>query len=140
MSIRIYYDKINFRLREAGKAVKIINKVIESEKMLAGDLNFIFTDNKTIKGINKEFLEHNYYTDVIAFDYKSEGIINGEIYISIDTVKKNANNYNVSLKDEIIRVMIHGTLHLCGDEDRTQIEKSGMREKENYWLRIFKEE
>lgn len=139
MSIKIYYDNVNYKLRESGKVIEIINKVIRSEKKLTGDLNFIFIEDKTIKAINKEFLEHNYFTDVIAFDYKSGRIINGEVYISIDTVRKNANNYKVSLKAEVLRVMIHGILHLCGYDDKTEKERSKMKGKEDSWLKIFSE-
>lgn len=105
--------------------------------MIPGDLNFIFTNNKSIKEINLEFLKHNRYTDVIAFDYSDDKIINGEIYISVETVRGNATNYKVSLEDEMLRVMIHGTLHLCGYKDKLSGQRSRMRDMENKWLKEY---
>jgi len=137
LSIRIFYDEVDFRLNGSGKALKVINKVIGKEKKISGDLSFIFTDDETIKKINIEFLEHDYNTDVIAFNYNVGDVLNGEIYISIETVKKNANNYNISLKMEIMRVMIHGILHLTGYDDKNENEKEGMRKMEDRWLREF---
>ncbi len=112
----------------------MIVKVIRKEKKIPGDLNFIFTGDDEILKINREFLEHNYFTDVIAFGYGLGRRITGEIYISIDTVRSNSNNYKISLKEEVKRVIIHGTLHLCGYNDSTKLEKEEMRNLENYWL------
>ncbi len=114
--------------------MKIIKEVIEKEKKTSGDLSFIITNDEVVKKINIQFLEHHYYTDVISFDYNSADVVNGEIYISIDTVKKNALNYKVSLKQEIVRVMIHGVLHLVGYNDKEKGEKVIIGRMEDKWL------
>ena len=137
MSIKIFYDDVGYSLRGLRKAQKLIKKVIGNENRIPGDLNFIVTSDKTIKQINTEFLKHNYFTDVITFDNNDGNVINGEVYISIDTVSRNAFEYNVSLNDELLRVMVHGVLHLCGYNDSSKGEKKKMREMENRWLDEF---
>lgn len=134
MRIRIYYDEIAYRLKGSKNCLKLIEKVIRSEKKIPGDLSFILTTDEKLLEINREFLDHDYYTDVIAFYNNKEKNLNGEIYISIDTVRRNAHNYKVSLKTELLRVMIHGTLHLCGYTDSNLREKEVMRREEDKWI------
>jgi probable rRNA maturation factor len=139
LKINIFYDDIKYRLTSKKGIKELIEKVIREEKKLLDDLNFVFTDDKSILSINREFLKNNYYTDVIAFSYGENKRINGEIYISIETVRKNAYNYKVSFSNEILRVMIHGTLHLCGYDDKTESERAIMRKKEDFWIEKYKE-
>ncbi|HOU00927.1 MAG TPA: rRNA maturation RNase YbeY [Bacteroidales bacterium] len=138
MKIRIFYDNVKFRLKESKKVLKIVEKVIRREKKVPGDLVFILSNNKEVRKINKEFLSHNYNTDVIAFDYSNGKILNGEIYISCEKVKENANNYKVSYREELIRVMIHGTLHLCGYDDNTEEKRELMMERGEKWISMLK--
>jgi probable rRNA maturation factor len=139
LRIRVFYEEVKFRIKGWKEIKSLIGKVISEEKNISGDLNFILTNANHLLKINKEFLKHNYYTDVISFDNTGDSELAHEIYISIDTVKKNSINYNVSYKEELIRVMIHGVLHLCGYEDRSNDEKEKMREREDYWLNIMLE-
>lgn len=138
MSIRIFCDEMDFKLKNWKKVKKLAEKVISDEKKISGNLNFIITNNNNILKLNKQFLKHDYFTDVITFNYNKGKCINGEIYISIDTVKENANNYDVSLKDELLRVMLHGVLHLCGYNDNNESEKESIKRMENYYLINFK--
>jgi len=113
---------------------RIIEKIITTSDRIPGDLNFIISNDQTLKKINIGYLNHDYLTDVITFDYNDGRIVNGEIYVSIETVKFNANNYKVSLKNELLRVMIHGILHLVGFDDKTESERIRMRAMEDLWL------
>ena len=137
MSIRIFYDETKFRLKVWRKTRQIINSIIGEENKRAGNINFIITNDKTLRKINVQFLEHDYNTDVIAFNYTDVDIINGEIYLSLETIKRNSINYNVSLKMEILRVMIHGVLHLVGYDDKSEEESIQMRRMEERWLSLF---
>jgi probable rRNA maturation factor len=134
LSIKVYYDKTDFRLKGAGKVKQIIDRVIMKEGRVSGDLCFIFTDDESLREINVKFLNHDYNTDVITFDYDKDEQVNGEIYMSIDTIRENSAKYNVTLKEEVLRVMIHGVLHLAGYDDKDEKEKLKMREMENLWL------
>jgi probable rRNA maturation factor len=134
LSIKIFYDNTKYRFLGLRKAKKIIEEVIRNEFKITGDLNIIITNDTTLREINIQFLKHDYNTDVIAFDYNDGNIISGEIYISIDTVKRNAKEYSVHLKEEVLRVIIHGVLHLLGFDDKSMIEAEKMHCLEDFWL------
>ncbi len=140
MSIKIYYDKIKFRINRTREIRKFIDKVITDEKKVPGDLKFIFTNDHTILDINRKFLRHDYYTDVISFDYSKGNIVNGEIYISVETLKNNAILYNMGMKEELLRVMIHGILHLCGYRDESKKAKDLMFGRQEKILKEFGKE
>jgi rRNA maturation RNase YbeY len=96
-----------------------------------GELNYIFCDDEKILAVNREFLEHDYYTDIITFDYTTRTRVNGDIFISLDTVRSNAEQVGASYEQELHRIIIHGLLHLTGQADKTPETKAVMTEKEN---------
>ena len=96
-----------------------------------GELNYIFCDDEKILAVNREFLEHDYYTDIITFDYTTSTRVNGDIFISLDTVRSNAEQVGASYEQELHRIIIHGLLHLTGQADKTPETKAVMTEKEN---------
>ena len=102
-----------------------------------GEINYIFCDDEKILEINRQFLQHDYYTDIITFDYCEGDTLSGDIFISVDTVTANAKEYSVSFDEELKRVMIHGILHLCGQNDKTADEQQELRIKENNALRMI---
>lgn len=134
MSIRIFYDYPGFKYKGWRKLEKILRTIIEGDGKFPGELNIIISDDDNIREINRRFLEHDYFTDVITFNYNSENETAGEIYISLDTVRENAQNYNISLRNELSRVIIHGMLHLSGYDDKNVEDRKRMRSAEDYWL------
>lgn len=96
-----------------------------------GDIAYIFCDDEKILEVNREYLQHDYYTDIITFDYCNDDIISGDLFISLDTVKSNAEEYAESFENELHRVIIHGILHLCGQDDTTDELQEEMTAKEN---------
>lgn len=97
---------------------------------------YVFSDDEFLHKINKEYLRHNTYTDIITFDLSENDSLDGEIYISLDRVKENAQNFNVKFTDEIHRVMVHGILHLLGYNDKTPSQKRKMKAKEDFYLSL----
>ena len=105
--------------------------------MQPGAISFIFTSNERLRLMNQEFLNHNYFTDVISFDYTEKDMVSGDIFISMEEVKKNAKFYGADPDNELRRVMIHGVTHLLGFADGTEEEKAIMRKKENEALHLW---
>ena len=118
--------------------VKRFSTIAFFESKNIGAICFIFVSDLEILNINRKYLHHFYPTDVITFDYTVNNFIAGDIFISLDTVERNARIYNVSFSNELNRVMIHGILHLIGYKDKFESEKKIMRKKENFYLRLFK--
>ena len=102
-----------------------------------GDINYIFVDDETMLDINHRFIGHDYYTDHIGFDYSKDDSLSGDIYISLDTVKTNAELYQVEPEEELRRIIIHGLLHLCGFRDKTDEERELMQQAEDKALKAL---
>lgn len=129
---------ISNRISKKNNIKKWIIHIIEKEfKKSLGNINFYFTDDSEILEINKKYLNHNYFTDIITFNYCTQNSISGDIIISVDTVKFNAQYYKVTFENELQRVIIHGVLHLLGFDDTTEQQRIEMGEKENWALQIF---
>lgn len=136
MAIYFNQTEISFKLKGKQQLKNWIKKIIEKEKLVLGDLSYIFCSDDELLKINQQFLNHNTYTDIITFDYHEGKIINGEIHISIDRVKENAEKYKTTFEQELHRVMIHGVLHICGYKDKSKADKELMRKKEDASLKI----
>ena len=134
MSINFYTEDISALHLAKGDLRNWIKSVIKGEKKKTGSLNFIFCSDEYLLRINQQYLEHDYYTDIITFDYVTGSVISGDIFISVDRVKENAGVYKVSFSAELNRIMIHGVLHLLGYMDKEVEHKRIMTEKEDYYL------
>lgn len=116
---------------------KWLNTIATCYKVELGAINFIFCDDEYILSINQRYLNHDYYTDVITFDYSQERILSGDVFISLDTVLSNSEEYKVTYMDEFHRVICHSILHLIGFKDKTESDSKIMRENENVCLDLL---
>lgn len=114
-----------------------IKKLAASEKRETGNLIFNFCSDEELLQMNRQFLQHDTLTDIITFDYSEGNVLNGEIYISAERVGENAEKLAVPLQEELVRVMAHGVLHLCGYKDKSPIQQKQMRAAENRAIRLF---
>ncbi len=133
--------EIKFTLKNKTVIKQWISAVINKKKRSVGELNFVFCSDEFLLGMNKQYLNHDTYTDIITFDYSKEDKnlpISGDIYISLDRVRENAAKFNVAFENELHRVIIHGTLHLLGYADKTKTAKDEMRKQEDAALRSFR--
>lgn len=127
--------KTNFKNRTEIK--KWIKKSVIKEGYKLGELSFNFCSDEELLKINIEHLNHNFYTDIITFELNEDGVVIGDIYISIDRVKDNAKQQGTTFTNELMRVLIHGVMHLCGYKDKTKKDAALMREKEDYYLSLL---
>ncbi|HEY0092128.1 MAG TPA: rRNA maturation RNase YbeY [Flavobacterium sp.] len=128
----------NFELSDEDRYAEWITAIIVSEGKKEGEINYVFCDDEYLHNINLEYLKHDELTDIISFDYSVGNELHGDIFISIERVRENALEYNVSEVDELNRVMAHGVLHYCGYKDKSTDESEAMRRKENEKMSMFK--
>ena len=114
-----------------------ISKVILSENKKEGDVNYIFCNDEYLLKINNQYLNHDTLTDIISFDYSVGNELHGDIFISIERVRENALDFNVSFNDELLRVLAHGILHYCGYKDKSESDELIMRSKEDEKIKMF---
>jgi rRNA maturation RNase YbeY len=126
----------SFKKRETSNWIKAVAATYNKK---VGDIGYIFCSDEKILEVNKEYLQHDYYTDIITFDYTESNTISGDIFISLDTVKSNSEQFRTNYNNELLRVVIHGVLHLCGINDKTPKERAYMTQCENEALKLLEQ-
>ena len=138
MSVQFFFLDTKVTLTDRTALKQFISRIFKDEKVKLKSLSYIFCTDHYLLEINKLYLQHNYYTDIVTFDLSTDsGSVCGEIYISIDRVRDNAKNEKVSNKEELHRVIFHGALHLCGYKDKTAADKYKMTTAENRYLKSY---
>jgi rRNA maturation RNase YbeY len=127
----------DFELGDEKSFSNWITKIITSENKLEGQINYIFCNDDYLHKINLQYLNHDTFTDIISFDYSEGNFLQGDIFISIERVQDNAMDFNISLLEELKRVMAHGILHYCGYKDKSSEEQKIMRQKEEQKMKMF---
>ena len=129
--------EVDFILDNEEQFSSWLSDVIISENKFEGEINYIFCDDDYLLEINQQYLDHDTLTDIISFDYSIGNDLHGDIFISIDRVRENAQDFNVSFQDELKRVMVHGVLHYCGYKDKSDDDEKLMRQKEEEKMLMF---
>ncbi len=116
---------------------RFVKELVAHEGKQLKELSLVFTDDEYLLGVNKQYLNHDYFTDVITFDYSDFPNVSGDVMISLDRVKDNAQSMNLDFKTELYRVVFHGALHLCGYKDKKKEDAALMRSKEDFYIQMF---
>lgn len=135
--IHFFNENIAYTIKQKTKIKQWLNQTIECERFTCGDINIILCADEYLLKINQEYLHHDTFTDIITFDYSEKNKLSGDLFISIERVKENSAQYSGVVYNELLRVMVHGVLHLCGYKDKTPQDEKQMREKEDEYLSIF---
>lgn len=144
MAIRFSVQSGDFELPEAPKVQKWLSEVVKRRGKSVGNINYLFCDDEYLLGVNRQYLQHDTYTDIITFDYVAGGLVSGDIMISVERVGENATGFGVPFEQELHRVIVHGVLHLLGQGDKSEAEATEMRRQEEealaLWDVMFREE
>ena len=140
MAIAYYAEEVKLPAIKKKAVGDWIRKVASLYGKRTGDISYIFCSDEKILEVNKQYLQHDYYTDIITFDYTEGTKISGDLFISLDTVKSNSENFGTDYTEELHRIIIHGILHLCGINDKGPGEREIMTQKENEALALLPEE
>jgi probable rRNA maturation factor len=138
MSINFFNEDVPLPKLEKRKLISWIKNVIVKEGKKTGDISFIFCSDDFLLEVNKKYLNHDFYTDIITFDYVEDNLIQGDIFISLERVKENATSYKTTFDNENHRIIIHGVLHLLGYKDKLKEDKHLMTSKEDLYLKYLK--
>lgn len=134
--ISYYFQDTDFKFRDRRKTNEWLKLAAESEIRRIGYISIIFCSDNYVLDINQKYLQHDYFTDIITFDYCEGDRLSGDLFISVDSVRENSVEFGTEFKDELDRVIIHGLLHLVGYDDHTEKDIKLMRSKENYYLSL----
>jgi probable rRNA maturation factor len=137
MGIQYFNEDVPLPKLKKRKSTNWIKTTILSEGKRVGDISFIFCTDSYLLEVNKTYLDHDYFTDIITFDYVDGILINGDIFISVDRVLDNSVEFKATFEDEMNRILIHGILHLLGYKDKNKKDKILMTEKEDYYLKLL---
>lgn len=134
--IRYFCEDIKFTYKNKLANNRWLKMVAGSEIRKIGDINVIFCSDNYILDVNMKYLQHDYFTDIITFDYCEGKVLSGDLFISVDCVRENSIEFGTDFEEELHRVIVHGVLHLIGYDDHTDEDKKVMRQKENYYLQM----
>ena len=134
--IRYFCEDIRFTYKNKLANNRWLKMVAGSEIRKIGDINVIFCSDNYILDVNMKYLQHDYFTDIITFDYCEGKVLSGDLFISVDSVRENSIEFGTDFEEELHRVIVHGVLHLIGYDDHTEEDKKVMRQKENYYLQM----
>lgn len=137
MAISYYAEEVELPAIREKEVSEWIKAVVADHGKTTGNISYIFCSDEKILEVNRQYLQHDYYTDIITFDYTKRNRIAGDIFISLDTVRSNADEFATNLNEELHRIIIHGVLHLCGINDKGPGEREKMTEEENKALNIL---
>ena len=139
MSVLFFAEEIDFPPVKRRKIAQWVKQVASGYSKKIGEINYIFCTDNRILEINCQYLQHDYFTDIITFDYSESNILSGDMFISLETIKSNSEKFGTTYHDELLRVIIHGFLHLCGENDKSPKEREIMSQKEDVALALLNE-
>ena len=135
--IQFFFENID-EIPISTATISWLEDVIKTENKKLGEINYILCDDEYLLKVNQDFLDHDYYTDIITFDYVKGKTISGDIFVSLPRILDNASTLSQNFESEFNRVLAHGILHLCGYKDKTEEEQTQMRAKEDFYINQFK--
>lgn len=137
MNIDFNFEDVDFTLPDEQTLKDWIDYTVKNERCFTGNLSYIFCSDEYLWNMNKQYLDHDYYTDIITFDYVEDKFVSGDMFISYDRVCDNAKSFNVSCETELLRVMIHGVLHLVGYDDLTDEQEAEIHSMEDFYIDVY---
>jgi len=137
MSIQYFNEDVRLPKLQKRRTTNWIKSIIGAEEKICGDISFIFCSDEYLLEVNKKYLNHDYFTDIITFDYVSGSLMKGDIFISVDRLLENSKVFDITFENELYRILAHGVLHLIGYKDKTIKDKKMMTFKEDYYLKLL---